>query len=77
MKIPEYETLSPELVERMQYEKATGTFEKLGFDESTAIRRYPPSRGKSSLLRSTFMQDTDKILYCPFYNRYADTVETS
>ena len=75
MKIPEYETLSPELVERMQYEKATGTFEKLGFDESTAIRRYPPSRGKSSLLRSTFMQDTDKILYCPFYNRYADKTQ--
>lgn len=73
--MPNYEMLSEELSQRMNREKNDGSYLKLGFDESTAIRRYPPNSRKSTLLRSAFVQDTDKILYCPFYNRYADKTQ--
>ena len=73
--MPDYELLSPGLVARMKREKADGTYTDFSFDESTAIRRYPSTRVKPALLRSTFVQDTDKILYCPFYNRYTDKTQ--
>ncbi|MBO7375508.1 MAG: HD domain-containing protein [Clostridia bacterium] len=68
-----YETIPKELAERMRYEKETGTFARLAFDESAAIRRQTSSR--SSALRSPFVQDCDKILYCPFFNRYSDKTQ--
>lgn len=73
--MPHYETLSEELTAKMNSDLAAGIRTGYAFDESTAIRRYPPSSVKSSLLRSAFVQDTDKILYCPFYNRYADKTQ--
>jgi len=68
-----YEQIPKELAERMAYEKATGSFARVAFDESAAIRRQTSSR--SSPLRSPFVQDCDKILYCPFFNRYSDKTQ--
>jgi len=73
--MPQYEMLSEELTARMNEDRLRGIHTSYAYDESTAIRRYPPSSRKSSLLRSAFVQDTDKILYCPFYNRYADKTQ--
>lgn len=68
-----YETIPQDLAERMEYEKLTGTYVKVAFDEKSAIRRLPSD--KRSHLRSPFVQDCDKILYCPYFNRYSDKTQ--
>ena len=73
MRTNHYETIPHELAERMEYEKATGTYARVAFDESAAIRRSSGSR--RTVLRSPFVQDCDKILYCPFFNRYSDKTQ--
>lgn len=69
-----YEQLSPELTERMAYERETGKFTPLAFPSSAATRRYPSDKDRL-LWRSAFMRDIDKILYCPHYNRCADKTQ--
>lgn len=73
--MPEYKTLSRGLTERMEYEKATGTYARLAFDDEMAIRRRRTEKDSATVWRPAFIRDTDKILYCPFYNRYADKTQ--
>ena len=42
-----FEQLSDGLTARMEYEKATGTYPRMGFDDHKAVRRvdYPTDRG--------------------------------
>ena len=68
------EQLSDALVKRMEYEKDTATFINVGFDNSAAYRR-DESSDKSSIWRTPFIRDCDKILHCPFYSRYADKTQ--
>jgi len=68
-----YEQIPPDLVERMEYERQTGTYARVAFDEKDAIRRLP--NNKNSHLLSPFVQDCDKILYCPYFNRYSDKTQ--
>lgn len=70
-----YETLSIELEKRILEEKQNGTFIRLGFDEQKAVRRRDNPHDHSSAIRPTFVRDVDKILNCPFYNRYADKTQ--
>lgn len=70
-----YETLSPELEQRIQREQETGTFTPVAFKESNALRRKDNPHDKSNVLRSAFVRDVDKILNCPFYNRYSDKTQ--
>ena len=39
------------------------------------IRRHDSERDKSNVLRTSFIHDIDKILHCPYYNRYADKTQ--
>lgn len=73
--MPKYEVLSKELTERMEYEKATGTYVKVAFDDSAAIRRDTESAKKATVMRPEFIYDSDNILYCPYYNRYTDKTQ--
>ncbi len=68
-----YETIPQELAERMEAEKADGSYARVAFDEKNAIRRF--SSSKRTHLRSPFVQDCDKILYCPYFNRYSDKTQ--
>lgn len=43
-------------------------------DEDATRRKYNP-HDSASLLRSNFIRDIDKILNCPFYNRYSDKTQ--
>lgn len=65
----EYNSLSEELQKRIINDKFGGIAPK---DE--AIRRNP-NRDKATLWRPAFVRDTEKILNCPFYNRYADKTQ--
>ena len=72
--MPYYEHLSPELTERIEYEKETGTFTDYSFKDEDAIRRNP-DHDTPTVIRPAFIRDADKILHCPQYNRYADKTQ--
>ncbi len=70
-----YKTLSKELSNRIEYEKKTFSFTPVAFDEKKAIRRKDNPHDYSTVWRSAFIRDVDKILNCPFYNRYSDKTQ--
>ena len=73
--MPNYESLSPELIQRIQQEKEAGTYPKYGFlDENIVRRRMSPS-DHATVWRPAFVHDIDKILHCPYYNRYSDKTQ--
>ncbi|MBQ2828424.1 MAG: HD domain-containing protein [Clostridia bacterium] len=69
-----YETLSEALQEKMKSDKLNNSLPQLGFDEEKVNRRNM-SRDRANLLRTAFIRDIDKIIHCPFYNRYADKTQ--
>lgn len=69
-----YEFLTPETESRILKERAENSFADLAFDEAKVIRRNP-DRDKANIIRTAFIRDCDKIIHCPFYNRYADKTQ--
>ncbi len=72
--MPTYEKLTPKTEKRIITEKAEGSFASLAFDEAKVIRRNP-GKDKADIIRTAFVRDCDKIIHCPFYNRYADKTQ--
>ena len=70
-----FETLSGELCARMEKETADGSFLRVGAQDTSAIRRDISRTGKDTIWRPAFARDIDKILYCPYYNRYSDKTQ--
>lgn len=73
--MPKYESLSPELTRRIEREKETGTYPKFGVDDRDIIRRRVSESDRATLWRPAFVHDLDKILHCPYYNRYSDKTQ--
>jgi len=73
--MPNYETLSTELTRRMEQEKAEGTFIRTGFDDRNVLRRRAIATDNATVWRPAFVHDTDKIIHCPYYNRYSDKTQ--
>ena len=69
-----YEQLSPEITEKIESDRANNTLPQLAFDENKVLRRNN-ERDKASIIRTPFIRDIDKIMHCPFYNRYADKTQ--
>lgn len=61
-----YEQLSPELQKKIR--------EGLDIEEETVIRRNI-KHDKANLWRPAYVRDAEKILHCPYYNRYADKTQ--
>lgn len=70
-----YEVLSEPLKIRIERENAAGSFPRLACDSRDAIRRNEAPTERASAWKSAFVKDIDKILDCPFYNRYADKTQ--
>ena len=70
-----YESLSDALTRRIEAEKRTGSYERMGFDNSMIIRRDSLKKDSGSIWRPPFVHDIDKILHCPYYNRYTDKTQ--
>lgn len=68
-----YENLSAEIAEQIKTDRENKRHLP-AFDESGVMRRNS-ERDKANILRSAFIRDTDKILHCPYYNRYADKTQ--
>lgn len=69
-----YERLPEEIENRIIADRASGNLPRLAFDEKNAIRR-DPAHDQSTTLRTAFIRDAEKILHCPYYNRYADKTQ--
>ena len=63
--------LSPELVERIAANRASGTVNPYRCNDDQVIRRVDRDADKGTLMRPAFMRDTEKILHLPAYTRYA------
>lgn len=63
------EKLSPALSAQIAADRKNDTIPPVAFDAANIIRRHPRPGDEADLVRSGFMRDTDKIMYCPYYNR--------
>lgn len=74
--MPKFEMLSKELSERIEEERKNHSFVCVATKDSEAIRRRNVSKNDlSSVWRPAFSHDIDKILHCPYYNRYTDKTQ--
>lgn len=70
-----YENLSKKLQEQIENDINSGALPNFSFNEDNVVRRYNNSHDSASVWRTAFIRDIDKILNCPFYNRYADKTQ--
>ncbi len=73
--MPKFETVSPELTKRMEYECESGTYLKVGFSNKDVIRRKDVAKDSSTIWRQPFVHDIDKIMHSPYFNRYSDKTQ--
>lgn len=73
--MPKYETLSRDLTKRIEQERRTGDYIKTGFDNARVLRRNALAKDNATVWRPPFVHDIDKILHCPYYNRYTDKTQ--
>ena len=73
--MPKYEVLSPELVARMAMDRQDGAASRMAYDNADVTRRKSVATDSASIWRPPFVHDIDKILHCPFYNRYTDKTQ--
>lgn len=69
-----YKQLSDEMTAKITTDRENGSLPDLAFDESQVIRR-DNGHDKPTLIRTPFIRDVDKIIHCPYYNRYADKTQ--
>ncbi len=69
-----YERLSKNITEQIKNDRAGYTLPKVAFCEDEVIRRNN-ERDKANIIRTAFIRDIDKIIHCPYYNRYADKTQ--
>ena len=69
-----YERLSDNISKQIENDRRNDNLSAFGFDEENALRRNN-ERDKASAIRSAFIRDTDKIIHCPYFNRYADKTQ--
>ena len=70
-----YEALSPETAERMQKDECDRRLPPYAAQDGDAIRRNDVEIDRPNVWRTPYIRDVDKILHCPFYNRYADKTQ--
>ena len=69
-----YEKLSDEISGKIESDRQKVFISNVAFDENNVIRRYN-DRDKANIIRTAFIRDIDKIIHCPYYNRYADKTQ--
>ena len=69
-----YEKLSDEISKKIESDRKNRVISNVAFDENNVIRRYN-DRDKANIIRTAFIRDIDKIIHCPYYNRYADKTQ--
>ena len=73
--MPKFEVLSREIAEQIQKARQGATLSPMAFDDGQVQRRIDLAKDIATIWRPTFVHDIDKILHCPFYNRYTDKTQ--
>ena len=73
--MPKYENLSEEMTARILEAKQSGTHPDVAFSDSMVTRRRNLAKDTATIWRPPFVHDIDKIMHCPFYNRYTDKTQ--
>ncbi len=73
--MPKYESLSPALAANIVQDRLEGKPLRVGYENSCVIRRKSIASDSATVWRPPFVHDIDKILHCPFYNRYTDKTQ--
>ncbi len=69
-----YEKLSDEISAKIEADRESCSLPKVAFNENNVIRR-DNEKDKANVIRTAFIRDIDKIIHCPYYNRYADKTQ--
>ena len=69
-----YESLSDRTAKRIEKDRTDNTMPDVSFYEKYVIRRNS-DHDRANVLRTAFIRDIDKIMHCPYYNRYADKTQ--
>ncbi len=69
-----YESLSPEISAQIEDDRKNNRMSPYAFCDTDASRR-DMNRDKATAIRPPFIRDIDKIMHCPYYNRYADKTQ--
>ena len=70
-----YNVLSDEVTRKIEQMQASGKPSEFAFKNENVIRRNNIAKDTPSVWRPSFAQDIDKILHCPYYNRYTDKTQ--
>lgn len=70
-----YKNLSKQIENLILSDRLNGTMPKFYCADEHAVRRNLNEHDNASVWRTAFIRDVDKILNCPFYNRYADKTQ--
>ena len=70
-----YETLSAEIAQQIEQDQAAQAARPFAFNSADIIRRNALTKDKATIWRPPFVHDIDKILHCPYYNRYTDKTQ--
>ena len=73
--MPKFERLSENIERAILQARATGNYPNVAFDDQKVIRRCNFAKDMATVWRPTFVHDIDKIMHCPFYNRYTDKTQ--
>ena len=73
--MPKYEVLSREIAEQIKKARQGVILSPMAFDDGQVLRRHDLAKDVATIWRPTFVHDIDKILHCPFYNRYTDKTQ--
>ncbi len=70
-----YEALSQEMTQRILQDRRNNTLPRVAQKDEQACRRIAVPGDASSIWRPAYVHDVDKILHCPYYNRYTDKTQ--
>lgn len=73
--MPKFEVLSKEISEIINLENRMGRYTDVSFNNDDVVRRNNIAKDSATLWRPTFVHDIDKIMHCPYYNRYTDKTQ--
>ena len=73
--MPRFESLSEEMTRRIESDRQHGTSPKVFCPNTSVIRRAASPRDAGSVWRPAFLHDVDKIMHCPYFNRYTDKTQ--
>ncbi len=73
--MPDYTPLRKDIEDALRQRASEASLSPYATRNKAARRREDSERDRPSAWRTAFLRDIDKILHCPFYNRYADKTQ--